>query len=243
MSVEKFENKDNAVIIDEKEKVVDYISTVPDLTEDEIEMAATMLNMNTINAFEEAMEKVAAEANRERTDAEIFCEYIVDENKKEKLVSLKAMLRQNPENITEAMIHNFANNLGEYEELEDIVRIDKPKDSYFYSSALWTSQFAETLALLEEKDILEAIATRTRRDCKIYPRPVRVVSLKDSPYNYSDDEILGAIARMTMDERYSDIKTVIASNGGVCIYSTEHMSEKYARSLCESIEVEWKQNQ
>lgn len=243
MTAEKFENNDYPDIMDERQSVENYISEVLDLTEEEAKLAANSLSMNTINAFEEALDKVATEAKREKTDAEVFCDYIVSENMKEKLVSLKAMLRQNPEGLTDEMIQNFSNNLGEYEELIHIVRIDKKKDSYFYSSALWTAQFAETLALLEEKDILEAIAARTRKDCKIYPRPVRIVTLKDSPYNFTDDEILGAVARMSLDERYEDIKTVSASNGGICIYSTEHMSEKYARSLCEYIEVEWKKNQ
>lgn len=48
---------------------------------------------------------------------------------------------------------------------------------------------------------------------------------------------------MKLDNRYSDIGTVTASNGGVCLYSSEYMSEKYAQALCEEIEVEWKKQQ
>lgn len=36
---------------------------------------------------------------------------------------------------------------------------------------------------------------------------------------------------MEADENYQDIKVVHASNGGKCIYSTDEMSEKYAKKV------------
>ncbi|NLW42999.1 MAG: hypothetical protein GXY89_07690 [Tissierellia bacterium] len=228
----------------EEEKVIkEYINMYSDIDDEESEELIENLDVKTIKAFEEAMEKVATEYDREKTDSEILINYIRRKNNLEEIVSMAELKLNPPEGLNKEKIDVLFQNSGDFIELENLEIIETKKDLYLYDSTLWTGQYAATAVLLKEKDILEAIAQRTRRDCKIYPRPLQISALKDIPYNYSEDEILGAIARMKLDNRYSDIGTVTASNGGVCLYSSEYMSEKYAQALCEEIEVEWKKQQ
>ena len=229
---------------DEEEIVIkEYIDAYSDMDDVESEELIENLDVKTIKAFEEAMEKVAIEYDREKTKGEILINYIRSENNLEEIVSLKELKLNPPEDLTGDDINELLQSVEDFVELENLVIIETQKDFYLYDSTLWTGQYAATAVLLKEKDTLEAIAQRARRDCKIYPRPLQISALKEIPYNYSEDEILGALARMKFDERYSDIDTVTASNGGVCIYSSDHMSERCAKALCEELEVEWKKQQ
>ena len=54
----------------------------------------------------------------------------------------------------------------------------------------------------------------------------------------TEDELLGAAARMKFEPEYADIGVVTASNGAKGFYSTKFMSEVYAQALIVVIEVE-----
>ena len=122
--------------------------------------------------------------------------------------------------------------------LEKIAFIQGKKDLYFYETTLMTAHFAELDTLIVEKDILRTIATVTRSDCKLYPRPTQFSKLKA----FSEDELEGAAARMEKLEEYADIGVVTASNGGKGFYSTQFVSRGYAQGLIEQVEVEEREN-
>jgi hypothetical protein len=105
-----------------------------------------------------------------------------------------------------------------------------------------TAHFAELDSLIMDKDILRTIATVTRSDCKLYPRPTQFSKLMGYPFYFSEDEIEGAAARMEKLEEYADIGVVTASNGGKGFYSTQFISRGYAQGLIESVEVEEREN-
>ena len=245
---------------EEEEQIKKYIEENTDLDEKEAAELMHNLDLKTIAAFETAMDKVAKEYERERSQAEILYEYIREEdtvfqtkedadeyireeNLKEKLGKKTALLKNPPQGLSSEEVEEILTNIDAYKDLDNLDIIETDKDVYYYDILLWTGQYADTAVILEEKDINKAIATRARRDCKIYPRPLQVTALYDPPYNYKEEEILRALKAMEADENYQDIKVVQASNGGKCIYSTDEMSEKYAKSLCEYLEVESKEYQ
>lgn len=117
------------------------------------------------------------------------------------------------------------------------------KDTYYYDSTIMTDHFAELDAMIEEKDILHTIASVTRSDCELYPRPTQFSKMMGYPFRFSLDEVEGAAARMQLDERYQDIQVVTASNGAKAFFSTLHMSRVYASGLLEDIEVNEKRYQ
>lgn len=120
--------------------------------------------------------------------------------------------------------------------------IQGKRDVYYYDGSIMTRHYAELDAMLEDKDILHTIATVTRSDSKLYPRPTQYSKLMNVPFRFSMDEILGAVARMKMEEAYRDIGVVTASNGNSGLYSEQYISQRYAKSLLEQIEVEDPQN-
>ena len=122
-------------------------------------------------------------------------------------------------------------------ELADITSIKGRKDTFYYDGTIMTKHYAELDVMIQEKDLLYTIATVTRSDCLLYPRPCQFSKLMDVPFRMSMDELLGAEARMKLDPDYQDIGVVTASNGAKGFYSSLHMSEVYAQALIETIEV------
>ena len=88
------------------------------------------------------------------------------------------------------------------------------------------------------KDILRTIASVTRSDSAIYPRPTQFSKLQDVPFRFSRDELLGAAARMRFELEYEDVQLIEASNGAQAFFSTKYLTRDYAQSLLEWIEVE-----
>lgn len=121
--------------------------------------------------------------------------------------------------------------------LASIAYVRGKKDLYFYDSSIMTTHFAELDSLLMDKDILRTIATVTRSDCKLYPRPTQFQKLTAYPFYFTLDEIEGAAARMKGSEEYGDIDVVTASNGGKGFYSSAVISRTYAQALIEIAEV------
>ncbi len=114
------------------------------------------------------------------------------------------------------------------------------RDRYYYDSAIMTREYAQLDALIEDKDILKTIASVTRSDCKLYPRPTEFSKMTGYPFRFTLDEVEGAAARMQLREDFSDIGVVQASNGEKAFFSRKYLKEGYARSLLEASEVESK---
>ncbi len=216
-----------------------------DILNEELELENIKKNIPdaTLRAFEEALDKVEQEMNRKKSLAEIFMNYINSENKKNAVVAHSLLLLKPPEGLTKDNILELIKNKDSYEELKNLVAIKTEQNLFYYNDTLFTQRFATVQSLIQSKDILATIASTVRHDCKTYPRPTPLTTFTSFPYFYSKDEVLGAVARMNNIEEYKDIDTVTASNNNICIYSSLHMSKKYAQSLAEWIEVEWRHSQ
>ena len=209
------------------------------MNEKELEIFESNLDEETLKAMEEALNAVEEDSNREKSEEELLARFIQKTTREEKLVALNAVALAPPEGVSRENVKKILRNMENSEFFADIKSVKGIKDTYFYDTNKMTDHFAVVQASIQDKNILSAIANAVRHDCKTYPRPVSMKSLKENPYFYSDDEILGAIARMKFDENYKDIDVVTASNGNMCFYSSLYMSKVYAQALCEQIEVEW----
>ncbi|MCI5773587.1 MAG: hypothetical protein MR210_03390 [Erysipelotrichaceae bacterium] len=211
------------------------------LEDQELAMYENALTDETLKAIEDALDAVEKEKEEEKnkTAETIFLEYIKKVNtKQEKLVATKKVRLSPPEGISKEEMAEILKDISTNKAFSHIGIIVLSKDTYLYDKNCMTEHFAQIEALIEDKDILKVIAETARRDCRIYPRPLKMSSLRLAPFYYTEDEILGALARMKGIEEYNDIDVVSASNGHMCIYSKQYLSEKYARSLAEYIEVE-----
>lgn len=208
-----------------------------ELSNTELSEIENSLNPAVLQAMEEALDEMER-VQATKTLSELLVEHIRKMNKTERLVRKSQLKLRPPEGISKEDMARLLHGLTQNPALAAITAIPGKQDTYYYDNTVWTERFAQVQALLEEKDLLSTIATATRHDCKVYPRPLRFCTLTDRPYSFSKDEILGALARMKLEPGYDDIDTVQASNGNLCLYSTAHMSKAYAQALCEYMEVE-----
>lgn len=89
----------------EEEKVIkEYINMYSDIDDEESEELIENLDVKTIKAFEEAMEKVATEYDREKTDSEILINYIRRKNNLEEIVSMAELKLNPPEGLNKEKI-------------------------------------------------------------------------------------------------------------------------------------------
>ena len=186
--------------------------------------------------------------NQEKTEAEVLQEaaekiagYLYGQTAASKVTGKKKLLLTPFEEVEKETVESLADGIisGEkHEMLKNISHIEGKKDQYLYDQSIMTKHYAELDSLLEDKDILATIASVTRSDSKLYPRPTQFSKLMATPFYFSMDEILGAVARMKAEEAYEDIDVVEASNGKKGLYSQKHMTKRYAQALIQEIEVD-----
>ena len=182
-----------------------------------------------------------SEVEIKKSGAQVLYECLRARTEQSKVTGKKFLTMNTPEGLEKEELSALLPLIGTAEcpeELKDITCFKGRKDTYYYDPRIMTWQYAELDAMISEKDLLHTIATVTRSDCQLYPRPTRFSKLKDMPFWMTEDELLGAAARMKFEPEYADIGVVTASNGAKGFYSTKFMSEVYAQALIEVIEVE-----
>ncbi len=173
----------------------------------------------------------------------LLAETIYDRTASNKTAAKKWLVKHCPPEINPEELQVLLDNIDTGkppEELQSIDVVSGSKDRYYYDGTIMTQEFAKIDALIEDKDILSTIASVTRSDCKLYPRPTEFSKMTGYPFRFTLDEVEGAAARMMMGDEYSDIGVVEASNGEKAFYSSSYISKVYARSLLEYSEVESK---
>lgn len=183
----------------------------------------------------------AAEAPAEESAAKRLAARIRQTTAQSHVTPLKKLKLSPPEGVTAEEAAALLAAVGTAEAdpaLAAVACVKGQRDWYYYDSSIMTPHFAELDSLLMDKDILRTIATVTRSDCALYPRPTQFSKLRAYPFYFSEDEILGAAARMKDTEEYGDIDVVTASNGAKGFYSSRVISRGYAQGLIEQVEVE-----
>ena len=144
--------------------------------------------------------------------------------------------------ITPAELEKAFEQMLSCQAYEDIVELKGDKHKYYYSNQKISANYARMLFTMEERDICTTIAEITRFECKTYPRPYPVQSLRNLPYCYTPEQINAALEQIKHKAQLQDIQPVYASNNALYLFSTQFMSQAYARGLCEWIEVEQYEN-
>lgn len=186
-----------------------------------------------------------SEQEQKKTGAQALYEYLRARTEKSSVTAKKQLLAHPPQGVDKEELSALLAALGTDDapqELAAVACFKGRKDLYYYESTLMTQHYAELDTLVQEKDILRTIASVTRSDSLLYPRPTQFSKLMDVPFRFTMDEILGAEARMKFEDEYADIGVVEASNGAKGFYSSKSLSKGYAQSLLELIEVEEPEN-
>jgi hypothetical protein len=198
---------------EEKIDLVDYLNEldIEDLDESELE----------------ELEKFVIE----KSDEELLADFI-RERSMGALLTSKAFLKEEDENIEEIL-----QKLNEDENCKDITKIEGSNDIYYYSNKFMSENYAMIAMLVADKDLARTIAEMVRWNAKTYPCATPIYYFKNSPYYYKNEEIEVSISNIKGDEKYSDIGELTTGNNVRYLYSTLHISEKYARALAESAEI------
>lgn len=125
---------------------------------------------------------------------------------------------------------------------DDIKVMRGSRDHYYFSELSMTEPYARHLYRLAEKDPARLIADTTRDESKMYPRPTPVSMFCESPFSMARVDMDAAIAKMSIDPEYADIRTTAASNGDAYLYSATYLSEAHASGLAEWASVGEKEN-
>lgn len=142
-----------------------------------------------------------------------------------------------PINVLEEELDDKFTQLLAFENNIDIEVVKGSKQKFLFSTRSITKSYAILLARVEEKDMKALIAGTVRDESKIYPRPTTVKTFLEPPFNLAEEEIKGVIAQMKSGVDFLDIKDLTTSNGAVYLYSTKYLSDVYAKSLAEDIEM------
>lgn len=200
-------------VAEEKIDLVDYLNEmdIEDLDESELE----------------ELEKFVIE----KSDEELLADFI-RERSMGSLLTSKVFLQEEDENIEEIL-----QKLNEDENCKDITKIEGSNDIYYYSNKFMSDNYAMIAMLVEDKDLVRTIAEMVRWNAKTYPCATPIYYFKNSPYYYENEQIEVSISNIKNDEKYSDIVELTTGNNVRYLYSTLHMSEKYAKALAESAEI------
>jgi hypothetical protein len=120
---------------------------------------------------------------------------------------------------------------------EDLRAIPGANGTPRYYSAHYMSETYATLLIRKEGDPLLMIADTVRENSRVYPRPIRRETFKNTPFDLTDDEIAACLEQIHIEDRYEDIRQTVSSEGTVFLYSTRHLDPDHASMLAEWLDV------
>ena len=207
---------------DQEEKIdlSDYLDSIAGEEDD--------FSPSEIKKLEE--EVLEDEETEEKTQEQLLAEFIRDRSEGAH-VTAESSLEKEGQNL-EDLLEKLKNN----KDLKDIVSIKGDKDVYYYSDRFMSDNYAKIAVLVEDKDMAKTIAEMVRWNGKTYPCPTPLYYFGNSPYFYTKPQIERALKSIERKEEYNDIFELTTGNDVRYLYSTIHMSEKYARALAESTE-------
>ena len=172
------------------------------------------------------------EPQPERKPGELLADYIRSRSTVAQLTPRKALEADEPQ------LEEMLEEMRSLESCADIRSVQGAKDEYFYSDEVMANNYAMIAMLVLEKNIARTVAHMVRFNCKTYPSPTPLYHFMRSPYNYTKPQLEQALRVLKADKDTQDIKTVVAFNDVLYMYSTDIMSERYAKALADGNETE-----
>ena len=199
----------------EKQDMFDYMQSLPDVEDP----------FPPFPPEEEAPQEV------EMTRAQLLAGFI-RERCNACLITPRALIAKDEEDV-DALLEEMARD----ESCKDILQVKGQKDVYFYSEELMAHNYAKIAMLTLEKDDARTVAEMVRFNCKAFPTPTPVYYFARQPFFLSKEQMALIIAQMRENPAYQDIRECAADvNGEQYLYSSDLMSEKYARALANGTE-------
>ncbi|KPU46164.1 hypothetical protein OXPF_02740 [Oxobacter pfennigii] len=205
-------------------------------------------NNQTEDKIDEQLEEVQAEVAESEDTEEVekdkitlIGEFIRDRSEECKITSAEDLLDE-PFSLEVDEVFSTIDELKLREEFKDIYTIKGAQAIYLFSDKFIVINYAKMMVLVEEKDMFKLIADTVRFDSKTYPRPTNPRVFLKSPFNLSKEIVDDILVKIKAKPEYADIKESRASNNVIYLFSENYMSQAYADSLTEWLEVGLSEN-
>ena len=142
------------------------------------------------------------------------------------LVTAHAQLISEVENADELLAQ-----MPQDPQCEDIVSRTGAKDTYYYSSANMSDNYAMIAQLIEDKDLCVMFAEMVRFNARIYPSATPLKYFQRSPYGLAPEVIEQTWKAMQENPEYADIEELTNNQNERFLFSTKHLTRRYAKAI------------
>jgi len=142
------------------------------------------------------------------------------------LVTAHAQLVSELENADELLAQ-----MPQDPQCEDIVSRTGAKDTYYYSSANMSDNYAMIAQLIEDRDLCVMFAEMVRFNARIYPSATPLRYFQRSPYGLAPDEIEQTWKTMQGRPEFADIEELTNNQNERFLFSTQYLTRRYAKAI------------
>ena len=142
------------------------------------------------------------------------------------LVTAHAQLVSEVENADELLVQ-----MPQDPQCEDIVSRTGAKDTYYYSSANMSDNYAMIAQLIEDRDLCVMFAEMVRFNARIYPSATPLRYFQRSPYGLAPDEIEQTWKTMQGRPEFADIEELTNNQNERFLFSTQYLTRRYAKAI------------
>ena len=142
------------------------------------------------------------------------------------LVTAHAQLASEVENADELLAQ-----MPQDPQCEDIVSRTGAKDTYYYSSANMSDNYAMIAQLIEDRDLCVMFAEMVRFNARIYPSATPLRYFQRSPYGLAPDEIEQTWKTMQGRPEFADIEELTNNQNERILFSTQYLTRRYAKAI------------
>ena len=137
-----------------------------------------------------------------------------------------ALLQEEVENADELLAQLPAD-----PQCTDIVSRTGAKDTYYYSNANMSDNYAMIAQLIEDKDLCVMFAEMVRFNARIYPSATPLKYFQRSPYGLAPEVIEQTWKAMQENPAYADIEELTNNQNERFLFSTKHLTRRYAKAI------------
>ena len=142
------------------------------------------------------------------------------------LLTPHALLLEEVENADELLAQMPAD-----PQCTDIVTRAGAKDTYYYSNANMSDNYAMIAQLIEDKDLCVMFAEMVRFNARIYPSATPLKYFQRSPYGLAPEVIEQTWKAMQENPEYADIEELTNNQNERFLFSTKHLTRRYAKAI------------
>ena len=142
------------------------------------------------------------------------------------LVTAHAQLASEVENADELLAQ-----MPQDPQCEDIVSRTGAKDTYYYSSANMSDNYAMIAQLIEDRDLCVMFAEMVRFNARIYPSATPLRYFQRSPYGLAPEEIEQTWKTMQGRPEFADIEELTNNQNERFLFSTQYLTRRYAKAI------------